>query len=49
MENFNRDNSEIFSMDVDDHAKITFLEMARWTKFLAILGFIVIGLLFLLV
>ena len=43
MENFNRSNSDIFSMDVDDQAKISFLEMARWTKFLAILGFIALG------
>ncbi|MFI5196062.1 MAG: hypothetical protein ACHQD8_03145 [Chitinophagales bacterium] len=44
MENFNRDNTDIFSVEVDDYAKITFLEMARWTKFLSILGFICLGL-----
>ena len=47
MENFNRENSEIFSVEVDDSAKITFLEMARWTKFLSILGFIFLGLMIL--
>lgn len=44
MENFNRNNNDIFGMEVDDHARVTFLEMARWTKFLAILGFIFLGL-----
>jgi hypothetical protein len=37
----------IFSLEVDATAQATFLEMARWTKFLAIMGFITIGLLIL--
>lgn len=44
MEQFDRGHSDIFSMEVDDVAKSSFLEMARWTKFLAILGFIFLGL-----
>jgi len=43
MEQFNRGNSDIFSLEVDDSSKSNFLEMARWTKFLAIMGFIVMG------
>lgn len=44
MDNFNR-NTDLFAIEVDEHAKATFLEMARWTKFLAILGFITLALL----
>jgi len=44
MENYNNDNSEIFGMELDPMVKSTFLEMARWTKFLSILGFIALGL-----
>lgn len=43
MDYFNHDKSEIFSFELDDQAKSTFHEMARWTKFLAILGFIFLG------
>ncbi len=35
----------IFKMEVDTTAQSHFLEMARWTKFLAIMGFIFMGLL----
>jgi hypothetical protein len=34
---------DIFHLEVDEIAKSTMLEMSRWTKFLAILGFIAIG------
>ena len=44
MEPFNRGNSDIFKLEVDAAAKSNFLEMARWTKFLAILGFVFLGL-----
>ena len=44
MENSNFNRSEIFSLEIDERAKTTFLEMARWTKFLAILGYIFLGL-----
>jgi hypothetical protein len=45
MENFNNSGeSDIFRMEIDDHSKSLFLEMTRWTKFLAILGFIFLGL-----
>lgn len=43
-----RDEQEIFKLEVDATAKNNFLEMARWTKFLAVLGFVTIGLLFVL-
>ncbi len=43
------DNStDLFSLEVDDTAKSTFLEMARWTKFLSILGLIFLGLMVLI-
>ena len=43
------DNStELFSLEVDETAKSTFLEMARWTKFLSILGLIFLGLMVLI-
>ncbi|MDR3679381.1 MAG: DUF5362 family protein [Flavipsychrobacter sp.] len=35
----------IFKMEVDATAQSHFLEMARWTKFLAIMGFVFMGLL----
>jgi len=40
-----RDNQtqDIFHLEVDEIAKSTMLEMSRWTKFMAILGFIAIG------
>lgn len=42
MENNNESNSEFFV--VDEQAKSTFIEMSKWTKFLAVLGFIGLGL-----
>lgn len=45
MENYNYNKSDIFNLEVDEYGKSTFLEMTRWTKFLAILGFVMIGLL----
>ena len=44
MENYNRGESDIFRMEIDEYTKVTFLEMVRWTKFLAIIGFIFLGL-----
>ena len=44
MERFNIGKQEIFKLEIDQDAKTSFLEMARWTKFLAILGFVVLGL-----
>ncbi len=38
-----REQSGIFNLEVNEHVKHIFLNMARWTKFLAILGFIFIG------
>ena len=37
-------DTELFKLEIDETAKATFLEMARWTKFLAIMGFIFLGL-----
>ena len=44
MENYNS-NSEIFNLQVDEVARAHMLEMARWGKFLSIVGFISLGLL----
>jgi hypothetical protein len=46
MDNMNRNEHEsgIFTMEIDATAQATFLEMARWTKFLALVGFIFMGL-----
>jgi hypothetical protein len=44
MDSYNQSNSSIFSMEIDEQGKSNFLEMARWTKFLAIVGFIFMGL-----
>ncbi len=44
MENYNRGESDIFRMEIDEYSKVAFLEMVRWTKFLAIVGFIFLGL-----
>ena len=43
MDNYNQ-SPGLFSLEVDEVAKSTFLEMARWTKFLSIMGFIFSGL-----
>ncbi|HXS37421.1 MAG TPA: hypothetical protein VN721_12025 [Flavipsychrobacter sp.] len=44
----NETNQDIFQIEVDEVAKSYMLETARWAKFLAILGFIAVGLVFLL-
>jgi len=44
MERFNIGQQDIFKLEIDENAKTTFLEMARWTKFLAVLGFVALGL-----
>jgi hypothetical protein len=41
---FDRDNQDIFSFEIDESVNNTFHEMTRWTKFLAILGFVFLGL-----
>jgi Family of unknown function (DUF5362) len=41
---FNREESDIFKLEIDPQAKRSFLEMARWTKFLAVLGFVFLSL-----
>jgi hypothetical protein len=43
MERFNSGQSDIFKLEIDSNAKGSFLEMARWTKFLAILGYVMMG------
>lgn len=43
MEQFDR-KADIFSMEIDESVKATFLEMTRWTKFMSIVGFIVVSL-----
>jgi len=42
----NNQELEIFKIEIDETAKSTMLEMSRWTKFLAIMGFIFMGLMF---
>jgi hypothetical protein len=44
MDSYNQDNTGLFTLEIDESAKRTFLEMARWTKFLSIMGFIFLGL-----
>jgi hypothetical protein len=43
MERFNSGQSDIFKLEIDTTAKNSFLEMARWTKFLAILGYVMMS------
>ncbi|MBS1587583.1 MAG: hypothetical protein JSS82_18770 [Bacteroidetes bacterium] len=43
-----QNDSGIFNLEVDEVAKSHLLETARWGKFLAIVGFIIIGLMVLL-
>ncbi len=38
---------DIFNLGVDEEARAHLLETARWTKFIAIIGFIILGLLIL--
>jgi hypothetical protein len=47
MDSYNQGNPHIFSLEVDEQGKATLLEMSRWTKFLAIIGFIFMGLMLL--
>ena len=44
MENIQNEQESLFSMEIDEPIKTNFLEMARWTKFLAVLGFVFLGL-----
>ncbi len=46
MEGYNH-RQEIFSLTIDEEAKGHLLETARWTKFIAIMGFVFLGLLLL--
>jgi len=39
-----KQQSEIFDLEVDGFAKSTLLDMANWTKYLGILGFILLAL-----
>lgn len=48
MERYRSGQSDIFKLEIDSDAKNNFLDMARWTKFLAILGFVVQGLILVL-
>ncbi len=41
MDRFNSGKQEIFNLEIDENAKSSFLDMARWTKFLAVLGIVV--------
>ena len=41
---FEGENSEIFDLTITPYARSLFLNMARWAKFLAISGFILMGL-----
>lgn len=38
---------DIFNLGVDEEARAHLLETARWTKFIAIIGFVILGLLIL--
>ncbi len=42
MEHYNFGDSD--TLPIDEQARSTFLEMSKWTKFLAILGFVFLGL-----
>lgn len=44
MELMNENESNLFRMEIDEPIKSNMLEMARWTKFLAIVGFVFMGL-----
>ena len=46
MEDFNQGGQpDLFGMEVDNQLKQTFMEMAKWTQFLAVLGFVFLALL----
>ncbi len=40
MDYLNKEDSSVFNLSVDETSKANLLEMARWAKFLAIMGFI---------
>ena len=45
MEDFNQGRQpDLFGIEVDNQIKQTFMEMAKWTQFLAVLGFVFLGL-----
>ena len=46
MEGYNQ-RQDIFNLVIDEEAKGQLLETARWTKFIAIIGFVLLGLLIL--
>jgi Family of unknown function (DUF5362) len=43
-DNFNEDKNNLFGLEIDNYAKNTFYDMVKWSKFLAVLGFIGLGL-----
>jgi len=47
MEGYNQPQG-IFNLSIDEEAKAHLLETAKWTKFIAIIGFVFLGLLMLL-
>jgi hypothetical protein len=44
MERFSKQEEEIFTLKIDDTAKAYMLEAGRWARFLAVIGFIIMGL-----
>ena len=47
MESFGKKQESIFNLGIDEEARAHMLETVRWGKFLAILGFVFLGLLIL--
>ncbi len=47
MERFNSGITDIFKMEIDDQAKSNFIEISRWTKFIAVVFFVMFGLILL--
>ncbi len=45
MEKFNSGKNDIFKLEIDQDARNNFIDMARWTKFLSVFGFVILGLL----
>ena len=43
-DNFNEDKNNLFGLEIDNYAKNAFYDMVKWSKFLAVLGFIGLGL-----
>ena len=48
MENYNENINDIPTIEVDRATQFTLLEMGKWTKFIAIVGFVFIGIMVLL-